>query len=111
MSQGHTPGPWKADSDPEHDDGETWAVWTDTGGGCEAELAGRICVEANARLMAAAPDLLAALKDVYALLDSGVLVRDVSRDHEPGWAMKALDLTLKIKRGADAIAKATGEPR
>jgi hypothetical protein len=55
--------------------------------------------EADARLIAAAPDLLKALQD---------LVEDITdEDHEPGdWSVHLL-----VKRSHEAIAKATGEDR
>lgn len=75
----HTPGPWLTDRNNVHAGqiatinhciGNDWVeIWTDkwaeTGMG-EAEQ------EANARLMAAAPDLLEALQDCLAFLESGL---------------------------------------
>lgn len=60
----HTPGPWIVGNDPELDPdgaGEWFSIWTDVPGAANAELAGRIGVEANAHLIAAAPDLLDAV--------------------------------------------------
>ncbi len=60
----HTPGPWAA-YPPEFTDGKCWTVQTDSGmtvrvcGGDTPENGG------NARLIAAAPELLAALKSLF----------------------------------------------
>lgn len=55
----HTPGPWKA----EYSEGDEWDVLAGESLPI-AYISGWACssVEANARLIAAAPDLLAALK-------------------------------------------------
>ena len=89
----HTPGPWL---DSGHDGkrnvivesklGSVAAVW-DTGDAMQ--------MRANARLIASAPDLLAALEQVYAQL-GGHHSFDVS------------DLRLKVVK--TAIAKAKGTP-
>ncbi len=63
--------------------------------------------EANARLIAAAPDLLAALKNVMDLLDKGVLVRDITKDGNSDWAIQMLNLVRDMKNWQLAIAKAT----
>lgn len=61
----------------------------------------------NARLIAAAPDLYEALAAVMAHVDSGVLVRDISHDHERDWAMRQIHLVRALKMAQDALAKAT----
>ena len=61
----HTPGPWETSV---NDEGQ-WDVCAEGGGDMVADLAD--CpesAEANARLIAAAPDLLAALKAVLATM-------------------------------------------
>lgn len=59
MNAKHTPGPWTVAPDPEYPE-DSFSVYTDIPGACNAELAGRICEDANARLIAAAPALYAA---------------------------------------------------
>lgn len=59
----HTPGPW-ATYPPEFTDGECWTVQED--GGMTVRVCGGDSPEnrANANLIAAAPELLAAMKDL-----------------------------------------------
>lgn len=54
----HTPGPWETSSNSDGD----WDVCGPDGGDMIADLKGCDNAEANARLIAAAPELLAALK-------------------------------------------------
>lgn len=61
MNAKHTPGPWAVAPDPEYPE-EAFSVYTDQPGHINAEIAGRICDAANARLIAAAPALYAALE-------------------------------------------------
>lgn len=63
-------------------------------------------VSANARLIAAAPDLLSALKEIMDLITSGALVRDTSGDANPSFAMRQLPLVMALKDAETAIAKA-----
>lgn len=92
----HTPGPWRTFKQA---DGTAWIVATEAldkfGRSCESIVRiplDRNGVEANARLIAAAPDLLAACK---ALL-SWSAIEDV-----PGPA---------VESARSAIAKAEGDP-
>lgn len=57
----HTPGPWTAEPDAE-DDG-FWQVWHDEGGTGFAVACG-IGSKANAHLIAAAPEMLALLREL-----------------------------------------------
>lgn len=91
----HTPGPWAIwQLERSSDAQERYIVVTDNGG---MEVCGIIESEADALLMAAAPDLLAACTAVRHQLETGEAgegdVRDIA------WCVKAL---------ADAIAKAEG---
>ena len=96
--QGHTPGPWVARRmhtggydifDPRERD-----VVTIYGGGVETESR-----EANARLIAAAPDLLAAAQVVLAGLHARIDAADLS----------AVPVFSGIAELHDAISRATGE--
>jgi hypothetical protein len=60
----YTPGPWTVDYDPEN--GEDYAVFTS--GTVSAEIAGRICIEANASLIARAPLMAEEIKRLRAAL-------------------------------------------
>ena len=104
----HTPGPWEV-------------MYSDTGIGvdpvCDAinarfkhdnELM-RIEADANAHLIAAAPELLEACKTLIELIDTGYLVRDISHDGEPGFAIRQLEPVMQLRSVVLAIAKAEGE--
>ena len=108
MTTTHTPGPWSAD----------WGyiVAPDVTGKhvdlyvatiAEEDEDGRVVPEherdANARLIAAAPDLLAALRGV-------VLCADARGDAEPldAYRTRAAMLPGQIARAYAAIARATG---
>jgi hypothetical protein len=60
MSAQHTPAPWLIGEDQCVD--ETWSIVTTSGGSIIANVNDRHDRLANARLIAAAPDMLAALK-------------------------------------------------
>ena len=96
----HTPGPWR------------WGEFCNRQGGKVKELVGAEpadeiilecgCLdEANARLIAAAPEMLAALKEEFGIL-SQVDWRWASEDEK-------LDLDKRLRRIQSAIAKAEGE--
>ena len=44
-----------------------------------------------------------ALTDLYSLVDSGWLVRDISHDHEDGWGMKQLRPVMILKEVAALV--------
>jgi hypothetical protein len=81
MTDQHTPGPWPA---PEEDCG-SGGSWYDIDGICRF-----VSKEADARLIAAAPELLAALEEMF--------------DTDPSCTPS----TKAMKMGRAAIAKATG---
>jgi hypothetical protein len=64
---------------------------------------------ANARLIAAAPEMYEALKSFMKLIDEQQLVRNVSHDGELGWAFKQLDIVMTLLAAKTALAKADGE--
>lgn len=77
MSEGkHTPGPWLVTKEYDHNDDVIFAV--------EVEGGQRVCDlmtdfpedEANARLIAAAPDMLEALEGLVSYLDRTCLYED-----------------------------------
>lgn len=84
MEAKHTPGPWRVEPDSSHFDSLTTIA---NGSARVAEAAGRTLAEceANAHLIAAAPDLLEALKKLQLqALQSPDLLRTE-------WGMQALD--------------------
>ena len=71
MSEKHTPGPWEAvRSSSDLDEWAGWRIKQPGSGLCDVAYvddadAGPPVAEADARLIAAAPDLLAALEELY----------------------------------------------
>lgn len=66
--------------------------------------------ETIARLAQAVIDLSAALQEqgaalqgVLDLIETGVLVRDISKDHETGWAMQQILLVKTLARAKSAL--------
>lgn len=62
------------------------------------------------RLEAVNAELLEALKGIFGLVESGDLVRDISKDHESDWALRQLPFIAKLKAAEQAIASAEEEP-
>jgi hypothetical protein len=97
----HTPGPWRTDRNDIHSGqisvvhhcvGNDWVeVWSP-----DAIAADQKEMEANARLIAAAPELLEALEELYHLID----------DAHDGDRVFTLELAQKAKA---AIEKARGQ--
>lgn len=102
MNTQHTPAPWSVEVDHSNNAPEFIRAYTD---GEMHDLASVLCDEtgnaaANARLIAAAPDLLDALRAI--LTDASEDISGLPRD-------EALDLLSAIADTAcAAIAKATG---
>jgi hypothetical protein len=93
----HTPGPWRVNRDREivaaDDSIVAWGYHEDMGA-----LLQRIKLS-NARLIAAAPDLLEALSALLRRLD--VMIEDVSENPE--------EASAEMEFARTAIAKATGK--
>ena len=90
----HTPGPWKVEADPDnkgkHPYHDTRFITTGDGGNWQwiAKLSDHPNQAANARLIAACPDLIAALEKACYLIDSGYL-------RDPDW--ESLDWEQKMQ--------------
>lgn len=111
METKHTPGPWKVSQVVPNSElpkgkrktgysGSIGYVWTDRpypGGVCLAEVRGHYVgeEEANARLIAAAPDLLAALEAVNGMLDNF-----------PGFDSRAVPFTDKATGNIGQVVRA-----
>lgn len=103
-TQTHTPGPWRADildsygrfEIRQSDGGRMFAQGRSWGDGATAETQ-----EANARLIAAAPDLLAAL-EAMVIANHGL----------PANPAEEVDLVCRaaLEQARAAIARATGQP-
>jgi hypothetical protein len=123
VAGGHTKGPWRAKSGstpyPECDDADSWIAVVSPAGREVITLYERYslapddrgCWEADARLIAAAPELLDALKDLLGVIDAAGLI-NLSNGVQLGqtvWFVKASDA---VNYATAAIAKATaGETR
>ena len=94
MNTKHTPGPWRVQrQNPSPTTGEWMISGANPGYLAEVRDCGSGDVQANARLIAAAPDLLDALKDALCALEC------CGKDYPAASKAKA------------AIAKATGETK
>jgi hypothetical protein len=96
----HTPGPWKSIEGADIVRTENGEYISKIGGGTDAEC------EANARLIAAAPDLLSAATKLLAVFD------DISKNNK-GWLGKLVlqdyaQLNEALIEVPAAIAKAKG---
>ena len=60
------------------------------------------------RLKELCGELLVACKNYMENLEAGILVRDITRDHESGWAIRMLTFTTELEECQNAIAKANG---
>jgi hypothetical protein len=99
----HTPGPWRAErQNPSPTTGEWMIAGSKPGYLAEVRDCGSGDVLANARLIAAAPDLLEALYDLGSYAD---LCESFLRETHPG---KAYMLRKQVTKAIAAIAKATG---
>ena len=111
MTTAHTPGPWSV-----HGDHKTLIGCDDRKMMLAEVLWEHVCTEwgrpiseaqANARLIASAPELLAALGDLYEMAVCVIGNRDNGPDFD-----RALDSLDRIAEQAEAVlAKATGEER
>lgn len=133
---GITPGPWQAEIHG-RDDGHmcrittAWAkdgcflqvgeTWNPHHGASYVGLSRAECI-ANARLMAAAPELIRQLLNALVSLtarerewaesvdkildgfDKGVFVRDVKDDDKPGWSIRLLDYAQALRKAQELIA-------
>jgi len=109
MTTKSTPGPWIIQSlGPGLDHDERFALWPDDNVKNRHNLIADINGAANAALIAAAPDLLAALESmVGTVADVVECYRDlIGTDEEPGWIY---DHSEALKQARAAIARAKGE--
>lgn len=103
----HTNGPWRVSVKGD----KFFGIESNDGNICilAAEHKDRINKEANARLIAAAPDLLEALQEIFGMITRGELVRDISNDASPNFALMMLEFVPKLNKATMAIFKAIGE--
>jgi geranylgeranyl pyrophosphate synthase len=96
MTTQHTPGPWRYFISANKTTGQRWSNVTGDG----LQIAGAVPSESDARLIAAAPELLDTLKLLFE--DWVTLVGDDCEDNE--------DVRRIWQACKDALTKATGEP-
>lgn len=109
----HTPRPWQAkhiqpDGTQLVPPGYGWGVVAvePMRGRIDSSISGM--KEDDARLIAAAPELLEALKLVWEMFDDGRIVRNIANDGKPDWALKMLEFTQELSKIQAALAKAEG---
>lgn len=69
----------------------------------------KIVNESHAALQKANERMRAELEGIMGLIESGQLVRDISHDGEPDWAIKQLGLVRTLANAKAALAEAGGE--
>jgi hypothetical protein len=95
MSANYTPGPWQVG--PEYENRLSRSVWRGSFYDKASTVARFVATDADARLIAAAPDLLAALQECFLLL------QQLGAEGEPG------DMpSPTLEKARAAIAHATG---
>lgn len=55
-----------------------------------------------------AGELLEAAKDIKAMIDSGLLVRDITKDGQSKWALEMMKFVMRYQKFVGAITKAEG---
>lgn len=103
MSGKHTPGPWEASfSFPGRDGiGDVWQIDADSHAVCTTQFCYAPNTEANARLIAAAPDLLEAVQKLKMAFGDPMTRRALGGHNEA-------QMTATLAAAA-AIARATGD--
>ena len=98
----HTEGPWRYEPETKTIRSVPANYWLASMDSWD----GAVNHEANARLMAAAPKLLAALEQVIKYLEEGTLVRDITQDAKPEWGMKMMYFVRDLQSWQTAITEA-----
>lgn len=95
----HTPGPWIAYDEQ---------LLTSEGGFIARFSSANYPHQnnANARLAAAAPELLESLEALFGYISEGFLVRNISTDKDPDFALRMLPFVMDLKKAEAAIQKA-----
>lgn len=104
-SEKHTPGPWQISRTRAGKNGTSLTIWRNDEGPNSSEetntnwswIAQHIHSEADARLIAASPDMLAALKEAVAV--HGAEARDIPDEDEHSWCAVARAAIAKAEGG------------
>lgn len=103
---GHTPGPWRLVPPPVADNGNPWRV---AGGDHTVAIVPNRPREADARLIAAAPDLLKAAREAFEFVPWHNSDCDGTVEYEEGTIFDpTIGCTCYISKLRDAIYKAEG---
>ncbi len=110
-TQKHTPGPWTVETVPTsighaHKIQPIGACLYVDHRDAKGKDAKTLDAAANAALIAAAPDLLEACKWFMAQLETGSIVRDITKDGSPAWASQMARFVMELNKVAAAIARA-----
>lgn len=109
----HTPGPWITETNA-HGEPRVYTPGVDSAGDADwtgwIDLAGEAATEANARLIAAAPELLSELMDAVRVMEQmerAIADPEPVGDFDPLRAARQ-KMALAVNRFNDVIAKASG---
>lgn len=117
----HTPGPWRVEPSYENipGGGELRAIGTSyqwpegEAAFCALAFTPRLGIgpyaanrEDDAQLMAAAPDLIDAMKVILEGFEKGIFVRSIDHDHEPMWLLGIAVQIAALAKGQRAIDQA-----
>lgn len=96
-----SPTPWRVNGHGEIVDAEGHSIAIITGYGRTIDQ-----MLSDAALMAEAPFLLQGLKDIFAMMDGDILVRNTEGDHKDDFTMRIVDVVQKLKAVREAMIRA-----
>lgn len=108
----HTPGPWTVYSNSPDADGTEGlpSIMAPNPLGDGLFYVAQANLTADARLIAAAPDLLAALQSITGYIENGTLVRSIETDGHPDFTIRMMHFVCDLGAAQSAIARARETP-